>query len=327
QSNPLSILDESSVDEMATRLISHRSNYLRIPSNYIRPPSERPSLSEPALSDCVSVVDLRDLNGPSRQLVIQKIGKACQQDGFFQIINHGVPEAVISNMLEMAKEFFNMPIEYRQQFYSEDPSRVVRLSTSFNVQKEDVYNWRDYLRHHCYPLEKYIDAWPSEPPAYREVVGKYCTEVRALVLKLLAAISESLGLEPDFVGKALGQHAQHMAINYYPRCPNPDLTFGLPAHSDPNALTVLLQGHVSGLQVLNNGIWCAVHPIPNAFVVNVGDQLQVLSNGIYRSGVHRAVVNSSEARISIPTFYCPAPDAVIEPALPLISDDNPARYK
>jgi hypothetical protein len=66
-----------------------------------------------------------------------------------------------------------------------------------------------------------------------------------------------------------------MAVNYYPRCPNPELTFGLPGHTDPNVLTVLLQGHVSGLQVYKNGQWCAVQPIPNAFVVNVGDQLQV----------------------------------------------------
>ncbi|KAH9302791.1 hypothetical protein KI387_014374, partial [Taxus chinensis] len=242
------------------------------------------------------------------------------------VINHGVSETDIDSMVEVAKEFFSMPTELREQFYSEDPSRVVRLSTSFNVDKEKVSNWRHYLRHHCYPLEKYIDAWPSQPPAYREVVGKYCTEVRALVLQLLAAISESLGLEPDFLDKALGEHAQHMAINYYPRCPNPDLTFGLPSHTDPNALTVLHQGHVSGLQVLRNGKWSAVRPIPNAFVVNVGDQLQVLSNGIYKSGIHRAVVNSSEARISIPTFYCPSPDAVIEPALPLITADNPVRY-
>lgn len=96
-----------------------------------------------------------------------------------------------------------------------------------------------------------------------------------MTLRLLDAISESLGLEPDFLNNALGKHGQHMAINYYPRCPNPELTYGLPSHTDPNALTVLLQEHISGLQVLNNGSWIAVHPIPNSFVVNIGDQIQV----------------------------------------------------
>ncbi|GLJ22871.1 hypothetical protein SUGI_0431330 [Cryptomeria japonica] len=314
-------------DERASRLICDTNNYLQIPRGYIRPKSERPKLNEVALSHSIPMVDLSDLHGCSRQSVIDQIRRACKEDGFFQVVNHGVQEKVIKSTLDVAKEFFTMPAEYRQGLYSDDPSRPVRMSTSFNVQKEEVYNWRDYLRHHCYPLEDYINEWPSEPRTYREVVGKYCTEVRALVLNLLAAISESLGLEPDFLNKALGKHGQHMALNYYPRCPNPELTFGLPGHTDPNVLTVLLQGNVSGLQVFKNGQWCAVEPIPNAFVVNVGDQLQVLSNGIYKSVIHRAVVNSTEARISIPTFYCPSPDAVIEPAAPLVTKDNPAQYR
>ncbi|GLJ22872.1 hypothetical protein SUGI_0431370 [Cryptomeria japonica] len=304
-----------------------RNHCTQIPKNFIHTPDERPRLNEVTFLDDISLVDPAHLYGPNRNMVVDKIRSACRQDGFFQVINHGVPETSINRMLEVSKEFFTMPVEYRDKFYSEDPSNVVRLSTSFNVQKEKVYNWREFLRHHCYPLEKYVDAWPSEPKAYREVVGKYCTEVRALVLSLLATISESLGLQTDYLDKALGKHAQHMAINYYPRCPDPELTFGLPAHSDPNALTILLQADVSGLQVLKNGRWSAVRPIPNAFVVNIGDQLQVLTNGIYKSGIHRAVVNSAQARISIPTFYCPSPEAVISPAASLITSGNPAWYK
>eukprot|EP01018_Ginkgo_biloba_P028716 Gb_14315 [translate_table: standard] len=126
-------------------------------------------------------------------------------------------------------------------------------------------------------MDGFVGSWPSKPAAYREVASRYSTEVRGLVLKLLAAISETLGLEPDFLDKALGQHGQHMAINYYPQCPDPELTFGLPPHSDPNVITVLLQDEVSGLQVLENQQWIAVHPIPNSFVVNIGDQLQMAS--------------------------------------------------
>ena len=84
-----------------------------------------------------------------------------------QMVNHGVHETVIQRMLEVAKEFFTMPAEDRAHLYSEDPSRVVRLSTSFNIQKEDFFNWRDYLRHHCYPLEDYSDYWPTKPSSYR----------------------------------------------------------------------------------------------------------------------------------------------------------------
>ena len=99
--------------------------------------------------------------------------------------------------------------------------------------------------------------------------------MRELALKLLGAISESLGLEKDYIQKALGKQAQHMAINYYPRCPQPELTYGLPGHKDPNAITILLQDGVSGLQVLRNEKWVAVDPIPNTFIINIGDQIQV----------------------------------------------------
>ena len=100
--------------------------------------------------------------------------------------------------------------------------------------------------------------------------------MRGLALRLLEAISESLGLKADYIGSSLGKHGQHMALNYYPPCPQPDLTYGLPGHTDPNLITVLLQDDVPGLQVLRNGTWIAVNPIPNTFIVNIGDQMQVI---------------------------------------------------
>jgi len=110
----------------------------------------------------------------------------------------------------------------------------------------------------------------------RESVKKYCEEVRELGLRIEEYIGESLGLEKDYIKNVLGDQGQHMAVNYYPACPQPELTYGLPGHTDPNALTILLQDlHVSGLQVLKDGNWLAVKPQPNAFVINIGDQLQV----------------------------------------------------
>lgn len=103
-------------------------------------------------------------------------------------------------------------------------------------------------------------------------------EVRQLGLKLEEMISESLGLEKNWLKNALGEQEQHMSMNYYPECPQPELTYGIPPHTDPMALTILLQDlHVSGLQVLKDGKWIAVKPEPNAFVINLGDQLQVIN--------------------------------------------------
>ena len=162
----------------------------------------------------------------------------------------------------------------------------------------------------------------------REDVGDYCTSVRGLVLRLIEAISESLGLPSDYIDKeALGKHGQHMALNYYPPCPQPELTYGLPGHTDPNLITILLQDDVPGLQVLRDGNWVPVNPIPSTFIVNIGDQMQVLSNDRYKSVLHRAVVSRDKERISIPTFYCPSSDAVIGPAKGLVDQDLPAVYR
>eukprot|EP00253_Pinus_taeda_P034788 PITA_34788 len=116
---------------------------------------------------------------------------------------------------------------------------------------------------------------------------------------------------------------------YYPPCSKLDITLGTPRHSDGRGITVLKQGEVevSGLQVLRNGKWVAVEPIPNAFVVNMGDQLHVVSNGGLRSVEHRAVTNASAARISIPTFYGPSEDAFIAPTMSLVDEQHPAQYK
>ncbi|OMO79910.1 Oxoglutarate/iron-dependent dioxygenase [Corchorus capsularis] len=249
----------------------------QVPSNYIRPISDRPNLSDVLQASHVSIplIDLQGLYGPNRSDILKQISLACQTDGFFQVKNHGISDAMINNMLSLAKEFFQLPESERLKNYSDDPSKANRLSTSFNVRTEKVANWRDFLRLHCHPLEDHVPEWPSNPPSFRNDVADYCTSVRGLVLRLLEAISESLGLKKDHIDKTLSKHGQHMALNYYPPCPEPELTYGLPGHTDPNLITILLQDDVPGLQVLRNGKWIAVNPIPNTFIVNIGDQMQV----------------------------------------------------
>ncbi|EEF43478.1 protein DMR6-LIKE OXYGENASE 2 [Ricinus communis] len=304
------------------------SGVRHVPSKYIRPVSDRPNLSDVHKSDgSIRLIDLKGLRSPNRALVIKQIGQACQTDGFFQVKNHGLPDEMINSIMRTAREFFKLPESERLKCYSNDPTKTTRLSTSFNVKTEKVSNWRDFLRLHCYPLADYIQEWPCNPPLFRKNVSEYSTSVRRLVLTLLEAISESLGLKRDYIEKTLSKQGQHMAMNYYPPCPQPELTYGLPGHTDPNLITILLQDHVPGLQVLRNGKWIAINPIPSTFIVNIGDQMQVISNDRYKSVLHRAVVNSYEERISIPTFYCPSPDAVIGPAKDLIDPDHPAAYR
>ncbi|GLT37370.1 hypothetical protein SLA2020_116890 [Shorea laevis] len=310
---------------METKVISSGVIYSNLPQSYVRPESERPRLSEVSICENVPAIDL---GSDSRTYIVQQIGDACKNYGFFQVINHGVSPEAVEKMLGVAGEFFRLPVEEKLKLYSDDPSKTMRLSTSFNVNKEKVHNWRDYLRLHCYPLDKYVPEWPSNPASFREIVSNYCKEVRELGFRLQELISESLGLEKDYINNVLGEQGQHMAVNYYPPCPEPELTYGLPGHTDPNALTILLQDlQVAGLQVLKDGKWIGVNPQPNAFVINIGDQLQALSNGRYKSVWHRAIVNADNARMSIASFLCPHDHAIISPAKPLTEDGSVTVYK
>ncbi|XP_073126463.1 protein DOWNY MILDEW RESISTANCE 6-like [Henckelia pumila] len=310
---------------MEAQLISNGLRYSSLPRCYVRPEPDRPRTSESAEYENAPVIDL---GRGDRQFIVQQIAAACKNYGFFQVINHGVAKETAERMVEVAGEFFGLPVEEKMKLYSNDPTKTTRLSTSSNPQKEKIHNWRDYLRLHCYPLQNYANDWPSNPPSFKETVGQYCREVRGLGLRLQEAISEGLGLQKDHINNSLGEQGQHMAINYYPQCPEPELTYGLPAHTDPNTLTILLQEmDVTGLQLLKDGKWLTVRPFPNAFVVNIGDQLQALSNSKYKSTWHRAVVNAHKPRISVASFLCPHNTAIIKAPNELIEEGNASLYR
>ncbi|KAJ3680282.1 hypothetical protein LUZ60_016560 [Juncus effusus] len=295
-----------------------------VPKKYVRPDSQRPHLSQVVTDAKIPVIDL---GSPDLHQTISQIAYACETYGFFQVSNHGISEELMKAVMEISLEFFRLPAEEKMKLYSDDPAKKMRLSTSFNIKKETVRNWRDYLRLHCYPLEEFVPDWPSNPHLFKEIISTYCKEVRQLGFRLLRAISLSLNLEEDYIENVLGEQEQHMAINFYPQCPEPDLTVGLQAHTDPNALTILLQDpQVAGLNVYKDGKWIAVDPQPNALVINLGDQIQALSNGHYKSVLHRAVVNSKKERLSVASFLCPCNSALISPATKL-AKEIPAVYR
>ena len=110
----------------------------------------------------------------------------------------------------------------------------------------------------------------------RKKAAEYLTNVRRVEMTLLDAISESLGLERDYIEKRLGGH--YVSLNYYRACEQSELelTYGVRGHTDPTIITMLLQDDVPGLQVLSEGKWMDVNPIPDTVVVHVGDLLQVI---------------------------------------------------
>lgn len=112
----------------------------------------------------------------------------------------------------------------------------------------------------------------------RSLAATYAKETKELFKMMVKAILESLEIDgdEDEAAKELEEGSQLVVVNCYPPCPEPELTLGMPPHSDYGFLTLLLQDDVEGLQILYRDEWVTVDPIPSSFVVNVGDHLEVL---------------------------------------------------
>ncbi|KAI3417894.1 Fe2OG dioxygenase domain-containing protein, partial [Psidium guajava] len=158
----------------------------------------------------------------------------------------------------------------------------------------------------------------------REVLAEYSGAVRRLARELLRGISEGLGLEPGYINEAMDMDSslQILTANLYPPCPQPELAMGIPSHSDHGLLTILMQNGIGGLQVRHSGKWVNVDPIPKAFLVNTGDHLEIMTNGKYKSVLHRAVVNNKATRMSIPQSIGPSPDTVVTLVEQLVDGEN-----
>ncbi|XP_062119433.1 hyoscyamine 6-dioxygenase-like [Humulus lupulus] len=304
-------------------LLSTKGEFKVVPESYILPPEDRPGNTKVPLCDTIPVIDFK---GKQAKLVHQII-HASKEFGFFQLVNHGIEEKLLQDVLEVSKEFFELPVEDKASFISDDPMKSCKIFTSIDYPREDVHYWRDVLRHPCHPLEEHIQFWPQKPAKYRDVVGAFTAEVRKLSVCLLDLISKGLGLEPGyFQDKAELLEAQLMAINHYPPCPDPSLTLGLPKHADANLISFILQ-EMDGLQVLKDEQWLALKPVPNAFVVNIGHILHIISNGKLKSAEHRVVTNKNLLRTTISIFIYPSHSCQVEPATVLTNDDNPPLYR
>jgi len=166
-----------------------------------------------------------------------------------------------------------------------------------------------------------------------DIIEEYKKEMQKLARRLTWLMLGSLGIAKKDLKWAgsTGESKKGSAalqLNYYPACPDPDQAMGLAAHTDSTLLTILYQSNTSGLQVLKEGIgWITVPPIPGGLVVNVGDLLHILSNGLYPSVLHRAVVNRTKHRLSIAFLYGPPSSVEISPLQKLVGPNHPPLYR
>ncbi|KAL2898060.1 Protein DMR6-LIKE OXYGENASE 1 [Bienertia sinuspersici] len=257
---------------------------ISVTQEYILPPEKRPNLTAVTSSQSISI-PIIDMNNENEMTLVHEIAKACEEFGFFVLINHEKSQ-LLSNRIMVDGKI------YRHHLI--DP-----------VTKKEVGMWSETLFHTWHPVEVgFIQKLLQNPSHFRETIASYAKEIGPLMDRLLSLISQGFGLSKDYLQTRLEENLQYTAqANYSPPSPNPELTLGLQPHSDKKVLSIILQDQgITGLHVLKDQQWIAIDPIPASLFVNVADYLQVLSNDKYTSVYHRAVNNNVKERASYTTF-------------------------
>ena len=165
---------------------------------------------------------------------------------------------------------------------------------------------------------------------YRDQTLEFIRTSEVVVRRLLDILTKGLNVtEIDENKESLLMGSRRINLNFYPRCPNPELTVGVGRHSDISTLTVLLQDDIGGLYVRKIGgeDWIHVQPISGSLVINIVDALQIMSNGRYKSTEHRVAANERKDRVSIPLSVNPRPTDVIGPWAEVLENGDKPIYK
>ncbi|QCE08861.1 protein SRG1-like [Vigna unguiculata] len=259
---------------------------------------------------------------------LQKLRSALSSWGCFQAINHGTSSTLLGKVREVAREFFKQPVEQKKKI-----SKGVKEFEGYGAdpvpEEGQFLDWSDRLCLDVYPENRRKSSlWPENPPSFRKIVEEYTAKLREATNLISTAMAKSLDLEENCFLNQFGEQALlQVRFNYYSCCARPDIVLGLKPHADGSGYTIILQDDVEGLQVHNNDKWFTIPTISHALFVLMGDQMEIMTNGIFKSPMHRVLVNSKRERISVAMFYTPEPNKEIGPEQGLVNEEQPKLFK
>ncbi|XP_040933197.1 1-aminocyclopropane-1-carboxylate oxidase homolog 1 isoform X3 [Gossypium hirsutum] len=268
---------------------------LNIPKIFVRPAEDLAAeeLNSGHKNVEVPIIDISNIGDSiRRQEIVNEVKIASGEWGFFQVINHGIPLSVLDEMIEGIRLFNEQDLELKKELYSRDSAKKVKFHSNFDLYTSETVDWRDTLQ--LTFLDS--DPDPSQMPSvcrfyflislkaaqdsrnqnisldrsmyhqrkWLPFVGKstmeYFKHMKKLGETLFELLSEALGLQADHLNSVGYSKGCSIVTHYYPPCPQPELTLGVRKHADAGILTMLLQNHIGGLQVLHNGQWFDIHP-------------------------------------------------------------------
>ncbi|KAL8117129.1 protein SRG1-like [Apium graveolens] len=302
-----------------------RKGITNLPERFISLPQgqQKCSVTAHVSLPTIDLLKLRNESSPSRNEELGKVAGAAKEWGMFLVSNHGVHDSVLDSVKDVVRGFFGLSFEEKKNsvgsYMSTDNMGYGR---NFVRSENQALDWIDRMSMVAFPVDDgNLHVWPKKPHNFREVMVKYAAETRIILDDLLQAMAEALSLDKNAFLKNFEPERSELKIrtNYYPPCPRPDLAVGLTPHSDASGLSLLIQfGAENGLQVLKDQKW--VSPIwpGDMLLVNIGDLMEIMSNGRLTSSWHRAITSTGSERFSVAVFYNPPPDAEIEP----MQDEN-----
>lgn len=296
----------------------------------------------------VPIIDISPLvqADEQQQVAADAIGQACRTHGFFYVIGHGVSEVLQDQLEAQSRAFFAQDIDTKQQIRMPLAGKAWRgyfpvggeLTSGKPDIKEGLYfgielDENDPRVKARLPLHG-PNLFPKNLPGFRETVLAYMDKMTELGHTIMRGIALSLGLPADFFAKNYtGDPLTLFRIFNYPDPPThakKQQLWGVGEHTDYGVLTILKQDDAGGLQVKSQSQWIEAPPIPNSFVCNIGDMLDRLTKGLYKSTPHRVLNSSKKDRLSFPFFFDPNFQAEIKPIdlsqVPFPLDDSAERW-